>query len=75
MPFTINEKKTYETTPDAVFQAVLGAVEGLQGKVEKQDGAAHRGSRFDKTIHGKVLGDRTRMRCRSTAATVTASWT
>ncbi|NLF65120.1 MAG: hypothetical protein GX579_11040 [Chloroflexi bacterium] len=62
MPFTINEKKAYETTPDAVFQAVLGAVEGLQGKVEKQDGAARTvEARFDKTIHGKVLGDRTRM--------------
>jgi hypothetical protein len=41
---------------------VLGAVEGLQGKVEEQDSAAGTvQARFEKTIHGKTLGDRTRM--------------
>ena len=62
MPFTISEKKAYDAAPEVVLKAVLGAVEGLQGKVEKQDGAVRTvEARFDKTIHGKVLGDRTRM--------------
>ena len=62
MPYTINEKKTYQSDQAAVFQAVLGAVEGLEGKVEQQDAAAGTvQARFDKKIHGKVLGDRTRM--------------
>lgn len=62
MPYTINEKKTYEFEPAALFQAVLGAVEGLEGEIEKEDAAA--GSvqaKFNKKIHGKVLGDRTRL--------------
>ena len=62
MPYTINEKKTYEFEPADVFQAVLGAVEGLEGKIENQDAAT--GSvqaKFDKKIHGRVLGDRTRL--------------
>jgi hypothetical protein len=62
MSFAITETKAYEANAEAVYQAVLGAVEGLQGKVEEQDqavGAVQ--ARFEKTIHGKVLGDRTRM--------------
>lgn len=62
MPFTVREKKAYEAAPEAVFLAVLGAVEGLQGKVESQDGGAGAvQALFDKKIHGKVLGDRTRL--------------
>jgi hypothetical protein len=62
MPYTVNKKQTYESDAQALFQAVLGAVEGLQGEVEEQDAAAGTvQAKFDKKIHGKVLGDRTRL--------------
>lgn len=62
MPYTIKKTQTYESHPEAVFQAALGAVEGLEGKVEEQnDDAGTVQARFDKKIHGKVLGDRTRL--------------
>lgn len=60
MSFTINEEKAYPFANATVFQAALGAVDGLQGKVAKQDAAAGTfTATFPKTIHGKVLGDRT----------------
>ncbi|GAB4536832.1 MAG: hypothetical protein Fur0018_27560 [Anaerolineales bacterium] len=60
MPYTIQETKTYPYPPDVVFAAAVGAVEGLEGKVNKQDPQAGTlEMKFPKTIHGKVLGDRT----------------
>lgn len=62
MPYTIRETKSYAAAPEAVFQAALGAVDGLGGKVESKEsdsGAVE--VLFDKKIQGKVLGDRTRM--------------
>lgn len=60
--YTVHQEKTYEATPEAIYSAALGAVEGLQGKVLEQDAAAHTfKAQFDKKIHGKVLGDRTQM--------------
>ena len=60
MPYTIEEKKTYPNPVDAVYAAALGAVEGLEGKVVNQDSEAGTTEvKFNKTIHGKVLGDRT----------------
>lgn len=60
MPYTIEETKTYPNSAGDVFKAALGAVEGLEGKVVKQDSEAGTiEMKFDKTIHGKVLGDRT----------------
>lgn len=62
MPYTINEKKSYAATPEAVYEAALGAVGGLEGKIEQEDAGAHTlQAKFDKKIHGQVLGDRTRM--------------
>ncbi len=63
MSFTIHEEKQYPSSSEAVFQAVLGAIEGLEGKILKQDPAAGTvEARFDKKILGKVLGDRTEMK-------------
>lgn len=62
MAYDINEEKSYRQSGQTVFQAAVGAVSGLEGKVLKQDaGAGTLEARFDKKIHGKVLGDRTEM--------------
>lgn len=62
MSYKINEKKSYTAGPDALYQAALAAVAGLEGKVEEEDAAAHTlQAKFDKKIHGQVLGDRTRL--------------
>lgn len=59
--YTVRREESYEAGREALFGAALGAVEGLQGKVLKQDGdAGSIEAQFDKKIHGKVLGDRTR---------------
>lgn len=61
MSYTIKEEKHYPQTITAVFAAAVGAVSGLNGKIAKEDAAAGLvEAQFDKTIHGKVLGDRTR---------------
>lgn len=61
MSFTIHETKEYAHPAGDVQQAALGAVAGLQGKVLAQsDGQLE--AKFDKTIHGKVLGDRTQFK-------------
>ena len=62
MPYTINEEKKFEFTQDEVYQAALGAVDGLQGKVLETDDASVIEAKFDKKIHGKVLGDRTQLK-------------
>lgn len=62
MPYTINKKKTYEAERTRLYEAALGAVAGLEGKVEEEDSGAHKlRAKFDKKIHGQVLGDRTRL--------------
>ena len=61
MPYTINEQKQYAQPSDKVLQAALGAVAGLQGKVLNSSNG-HLEAKFDKKIHGKVLGDRTQLK-------------
>ncbi len=62
MPFTVKETRTYPHPTDATYQAALKAIAGLQGKVLAEDPAAGTvKGQFDKTIHGKVLGDRSQM--------------
>lgn len=60
MSYDINEERKYDQGADAVLQAALGAVSGLDGKVLKQEGN-HIEAKFDKKILGKVLGDRTQI--------------
>ena len=61
MSFTINEEKHYAHPVETVLQAAVGAVGGLEGAVtvEQLDGLQ---AKFNKTIHGQVLGDRTEMK-------------
>jgi hypothetical protein len=61
VPFTINEEKSYDHPADAVYEAAVGAVGGLQGEVKARQ-AGQLEARFNKTIHGQVLGDRTEMK-------------
>jgi hypothetical protein len=68
MPFTVQDEKQYPVNSTAVFQAALGAIEGLQGKILKQNPEAGTVEvHFDKKILGKVLGDRTQMKLNITA--------
>ncbi|MBE2202223.1 MAG: hypothetical protein IAE79_26675 [Anaerolinea sp.] len=62
MSYTITEERAYPQDDAAVFGAARGAVDGLKGKVLKEsaaDGVLE--IQFDKTILGKVLGDRTQL--------------
>jgi hypothetical protein len=62
MPFTVKETRVYSQPADKIYQAALKAVAGLQGKTLAEDAAAGIiTGQFDKTIHGKVLGDRSQM--------------
>jgi len=62
MPYTKIEEKTYPVTKDKLSQAVLGAVEGLEGEVLKNEPETGRiEAKFKKTILGNVLGDRTKI--------------
>lgn len=62
MDYTVKEEKQYEAGAAAIFEAAVGAVGGLEGKLLKQDADAGAiEAQFNKAIHGKVLGDRTRM--------------
>jgi hypothetical protein len=62
MAFEINESLKLENPVESVFEAALGAIEGLEGKVESQDAAAGAITVFfNKRILGQTLGDRTRM--------------
>lgn len=62
MPYTVKEMKTYQQPVDVLTKAVLGAIEGLEGKVLKNDpDTGYVEAKFNKTIHGNVLGDRTQM--------------
>lgn len=58
MPYTVKEKRNYEYPAQRVSEAAKGAVEGLEGKLETAD-AEKITAKFNKTILGKVLGDRT----------------
>lgn len=59
-PFTVNDSKEYARPQTAVFQAAIGAINGLEGKLTVQDSASGQlEAKFDKKILGKVLGDRT----------------
>lgn len=63
MPFTIQDEKQYTADSATVFEAALGAIAGLEGKVLSQDPASGTvEARFDKKVLGKVLGDRTQMK-------------
>lgn len=62
MPYTIKEKKQYAHPMDAVLKAFVGAVEGLEGTLVSQDAVSGKMvAQFNKSIIGKVLGERTQV--------------
>ena len=62
MPYTVKDSRKYEQAQDAVYQAALKAITGLEGKVLAEDAVAGTiKGQFDKKIHGKVLGDRSQL--------------
>jgi hypothetical protein len=62
MPYTIEEVKTYQQSVEALTLAILGAIEGLEGKILKHDpDSGHIEAKFPKAILGNVLGDRTQI--------------
>ena len=71
MMYTIKEQKQYPHPSEKVREAVEGAVKGLTGKIVSKDVASGTIiAQFNKTIHGKVLGDRTQVNVK--IATVSA---
>ena len=72
MPYTLHEEKVYPYTPEALTKAILGAIDGLEGKVLKHEpGSGRIEAKFNKTILGNVLGDRTQIELDLTAASPT----
>jgi hypothetical protein len=59
--YTINEEKSYNQPAEAVMEAAAEVVDGLQGEVKARQ-SGQLAARFNKTIHGQVLGDRTEMK-------------
>ncbi len=69
MSYTIHEEKIYPHTKEDLTKAILGAIEGLEGKVVKHQ--AELGlisATFSKTILGNFLGDRTQLDIELTGA-------
>lgn len=60
MSYTINESRSYSHSIAAVHKAALGAVDGLEGKILRQNETRIE-AKFDKKILGKVLGDRSQI--------------
>lgn len=61
MSYTITEEKQFEQTSSDVYIAALKAVSGLEGKLTVEKSPSELSAKFHKTIHGKVLGDRTQL--------------
>jgi hypothetical protein len=64
MPFEVHEEKTYSQDRSKVYDAALKSVEKLKGQMLKSKPEDFQFEvKFDKTLLGKVLGDRTQMTC------------
>lgn len=62
MSFTVQDEKQYQVNSQQAYEAALGAIEGLGGKIKNKDASGGTVEvLFDKKILGKVLGDRTQM--------------
>ena len=62
MPYTIQEEKTFPYSKEKLTTAVLGAIEGLEGTLLKNEPDSEGiEAKFNKTILGNVLGDRTKL--------------
>jgi len=64
MPYEIHQEKTYPQDRAKVYGAALKSVEKLKGQMLASKPEDFRFEvKFDKTLLGKVLGDRTQMTC------------
>lgn len=64
MPYEIHQEKSYSQAPGDVHTACLKAVQKLSGKVLSHKPEEFKIEvKFDKTLLGKVLGDRTNLTC------------
>ena len=64
MPFEVHQEKTYTQERSKVYDAAKKSVEKLKGQILKsKPDESQFEVKFDKTILGKVLGDRTQMTC------------
>ena len=64
MPYDLHQEKTYSQDRSQVYGAVLKSVEKLKGQILSSKPEDFRFEvKFDKTLLGKVLGDRTQMTC------------
>jgi hypothetical protein len=63
MSLFVQETKDYEAGVGKVYDAAIGAIEGLEGKIIRRDADTHEvEATFDKKILGRVLGDRTQIK-------------
>jgi len=64
MPYDVHQEKAYSQDARTVYDAALKSVEKLNGKIlsSKPDDLRFE-VKFDKTILGTVLGDRTQLTC------------
>ena len=64
MPFEVHQEKTYSQERSKVYDAAKKSMEKLKGQMVKSKPENFQFEvKFDKTILGKVLGDRTQMTC------------
>ena len=64
MPYEIHQEKSYVQETNRVYQAALKSVEKLGGKfISSSPNDFTFEVKFNKTILGKVLGDRTNLTC------------
>ena len=64
MPYDVHQEKNYIQERGTVYNAALKSVEKLKGQMLKSKSENFQFEvKFDKTVLGKVLGDRTQMTC------------
>lgn len=64
MSYDIHQEKNYSHSQNIVFAAALKSIEKLSGKIlSSQPDEFKVEVKFDKTLLGKVLGDRTQLTC------------
>lgn len=64
MPFEQHQEKTYVQDRGKVYDAALKSVEELKGQILSSKPAEFRFEvKFDKTLLGKVVGERTNLTC------------
>lgn len=64
MPYDIHQEKNYSQDRNKVYHAALKSVEKLKGQMLKSKPEDFRFEvKFDKTLLGKVLGERTNLTC------------